>query len=330
MSSSKTTSSKKDDRGKGKEEADGYDTDYGDEESPSSTPRPLREPSKLGMKRRTGVSAEVLGVHDIKELKVIPKTKDAKMRISQALKKNYLFKSLDPEQEQKVVDAVFEKKFQAGQNIINYGEGGDNFYLLEDGNCEVYVPVNGQPTLVTKYGPGDAFGELALLYNAPRAATVKAVTDVLTWAMDRNTFKVILMQTTRAKRDMYEKFLEDVPLLKSLDKYERSAIADVLEAEYFDPGKVIIREGEVGNKMYFLEEGEAEARTGGTFSVKYKRGDYFGELALLNDAPRKATVTALTKVKVVSIDRKSFKRLFGKLEDIMKRKKDDYRRRSNR
>ena len=68
---------------------------------------------------------------------------------------------------------------------------------------------------------GDSFGELALMYDAPRAATVIGKTDMKLWAMDRLTYKHILMDTTLKKRNMYKEFLEHVPLLRSLDPYER-------------------------------------------------------------------------------------------------------------
>jgi cAMP-dependent protein kinase regulator len=70
------------------------------------------------------------------------------------------------------------------------------------------------PQMVKTYGPGDSFGELALLYDAPRAATIKASTDCILWTMDRSTFRTILMASTRKKRNLYEDYLQNVPLLK--------------------------------------------------------------------------------------------------------------------
>lgn len=156
----------------------------------------------------------------------------------------------------KVIDAVEEVKYNAGDIIIKQGDPGDQFYLLEEGTCEVWLPQpdNPEPQMVKEYSAGDSFGELALLYNAPRAATVKASTNCVLWAMDRMTFRTILLHTTSNKRKLYEKFLEDVPLLKTLDKYERSAIADVLETEYFEEGQEILVEGQPGDKFYILEE----------------------------------------------------------------------------
>lgn len=210
------------------------------------------------LRRRSAVSAEVTSLQEVDAFKpkVVPKNDDAKERIQQALKNNYVFKFLDKEQEKTVIDAVEEVKYNAGDIIIKQGDPGDQFYLLEEGTCEVWLPQpdNPEPQMVKEYSAGDSFGELALLYNAPRAATVKASTNCVLWAMDRMTFRTILLHTTSNKRKLYEKFLEDVPLLKTLDKYERSAIADVLETEYFEEGQEILVEGQPGDKFYILEE----------------------------------------------------------------------------
>ncbi|KAL2643893.1 hypothetical protein R1flu_011480 [Riccia fluitans] len=285
-----------------------------------------RDRSKSLAFRRTGVSAEVLTGNEKFEAKVVEKSEVARKRIRACFSKSYLLQHLDQEQSETIVDAVEEVRFKENDIVIQQGEPGEYFYLLEQGSAEVWITKTGEnkPIMVKQYVAGDSFGELALLYNAPRAATVKATTDCVLWAVDRSTFRAILMSSTQEKRNLYEEFLKEVPLLKTLDKYERSAIADVLEPEYFNPQQVIIVEGAKGDKFFMLEEGEAEARSQGQVVMRYKRGDYFGELALLNDAPRAATVTAITKCKTVSIEREQFKRLLGKLEDLLHRKKEDY------
>lgn len=98
------------------------------------------------------------------------------------------------------------------------GDPGEEFYVVDSGVPEVYVKKDGAEVKVLTYGEGDAFGELALMYNAPRAATVKANGAVKVWALDRLTFKVILMDTTMKKRNVYKGFLEQVDLLKSLSE----------------------------------------------------------------------------------------------------------------
>lgn len=176
-------------------------------------------------------------------------------------------------------------------------------------------------TKVNTIGPGGSFGELALMYNAPRAATVVSTEPSTLWALDRVTFRRILMDSAFQRRRMYEAFLEEVPLLSSLKPYERAKIADALDTIKHPPGETIIKEGDPGESFYLLESGEAEAYKQGVDHPvkKYKRGDYFGELALLDDKPRAATVVSKTAVKVAQLGRDGFKRLLGPVQDIMRR-----------
>lgn len=169
---------------------------------------------------------------------------------------------------------------------------------------------------------GGSFGELALMYNHPRAATVVSAEPGCTlWALDRNTFRRILMESTFARRRMYESFLEEVPILQSLTPYERSKIADALETRKYAAGDVIIKEGDPGDAFFLLVSGEADAyKSGIEGSAKhYSKGDFFGELALLNDAPRAASVVAATEVKVASLGKKAFQRLLGPVEGLLRR-----------
>ena len=120
---------------------------------------------------------------------------------------------------------------------------------------------------------------------------------------------------------MYESFLEEVPILASLTPYERSKIADALETQKFTPGETIIKEGDPGHSFYLLESGEADAYKGDSSSTvrHYNKGDFFGELALLNDAPRAASVIASTDVKVATLGKNAFQRLLGPVEGLLRR-----------
>lgn len=118
---------------------------------------------------------------------------------------------------------------------------------------------------------------------------------------------------------MYEAFLEEVPLLSSLKSYERSKIADALDTIKYPADSTIINEGDPGDAFYLLESGEAEAFKNGVSVKSYHRGDYFGELALLDDKPRAASIVTKTDVKVARLGRDGFKRLLGPVENIMRR-----------
>ena len=226
-----------------------------------------------------------------------------------------------------IVDACEEKKFKRNEYIIKQGDNGDNLYIIESGEliCEKVFNKGESPTYLKTYKEGELFGELALLYNAPRAATIYAKTDCVLWAIDRLTFNTIIKESAINKREKYKKFLETIPLLSTVKSYEIYSICDAIKMEKFQKNQYIIKEGEEGDKFYILDEGEAVAtKKKMNFKKKYSKGDYFGELALLRNAPRAASVMAVTDCKVLSLDRLAFKRLLGPLEDILKRNSEAY------
>jgi len=93
---------------------------------------------------------------------------------------NFLFASLNPKDKNAILDAIVEVNKSAGDTIIKQGDDGDNFYLVEAGEltCTKLInPEDKEETFLKTYVPGESFGELALLYNAPRAATIVAKTD---------------------------------------------------------------------------------------------------------------------------------------------------------
>ncbi|KAG2219809.1 hypothetical protein INT45_001141 [Circinella minor] len=321
------------------EEIEDYDDDdFDDEVRDKFTTAPLSSlpPPSYNRDRRTSVSAESMAPthgHDFVK-QVIPKTEDQCQRIRTSVGNNFLFKNLDEEQYQDVVNAMAEKHVSVGQTIIEQGGVGDFFYVVESGTFDCYISKSNDnglpPTKVTSYEAGGSFGELALMYNAPRAATILATSDAVLWALDRVTFRTILMENTSRKRRMYEAFLEEVPLLKSLEPYERHKIADALDTVYFDQGEKVMTEGDVGDRFYIIESGDAGFYKLGTDGITQQevnilgRGSYFGELALLNDTPRAATVVAQSRLKCATLGKKAFTRLLGPVLEILKRNSENY------
>jgi len=101
---------------------------------------------------------------------------------------------------------------------------------------------------------------LALLYNAPRAATIIAKTDVTLWSLDRNTFNNIIKSAVQKKRDKYDTFLDKVEILKCMEKQERSKLADASKEEWFEEGDYIIKEGDKnGDQFFMIIEGQCVA-----------------------------------------------------------------------
>lgn len=155
----------------------------------------------------------------------------------------FMFKALGEEELNIVIDAMEEKKFPQGATVISEGEAGSVLFVVEEGqlDCSKRMdPNSAEATYLKTYQPGEAFGELALLYNAPRAATIVAKTNVSLWQLDRNTFNHIVKDAAQNKRDRYEDFLSSVPILQSIDHYERSKIADAIKEQTFAAGAQII------------------------------------------------------------------------------------------
>lgn len=273
--------------------------------------------------RRGAVSAEVYTEEDAASYvkKVVPKDYKTMAALSKAIAKNVLFLHLDDNERSDIFDAMFAMHRHAGEVIILQGDEGDNFYVIDRGEVDIYV--NGE--YVSTIGEGGSFGELALIYGTPRAATVKAKTDVKLWGIDRDSYRRILMGSTIRKRKMYEEFLSKVSILESLDKWERLTVADALEPVQFDDGQEIVRQGDPGEDFFIITEGTAcvlQRRSENEDPVEVGRlgpSDYFGEIALLLDRPRAATVVARGLLKCVKMDRTRFERVLGPCSDILKR-----------
>lgn len=271
---------------------------------------------------RQSVSAEAYGEWNAKKAfvpPVIAKSDDQKERLKSCLTKGFLFSSLEDNDLSIVIGAMKEVSMAPGQRAINQGDQGDFLFVIESGvfDCLIKKP-DGSEQCVKTCGSGDVFGELALLYNCPRAASVVAKENGVLWQLDRDTFNHIVKEAAQKKRARYDAFLAKVPLLASMDAYERSQLADALKVQPFADGATVVSQGEAGHTFYIIEEGDAVATKNGVEVMKYSSGDYFGELALINNKPRAATVTAKGNCRMLSIHATAFKRLIN-VQELMEK-----------
>jgi cAMP-dependent protein kinase regulator len=275
----------------------------------------LHPPSAMILARRTSVSAETIAVDQgPDELPpVFAKTEAQLARIKASISNNFIFRDLDEEQERGVLDAMKETRVGADEIVIRQGEQGEDFYVVEDGLLHCYIrpeplppswqsedasrikrdaapgekflqpgyhPVFGKK--VAECRPGNSFGELALMYGHPRAATVLSIEPCTLWSLDRITFRTIILKAAHRRRTMYEQFLASVPLLTGLEADERSKIADALVSRAYEDGEAVVQQGEMGDTFFFVEEGEAAVTKlhngdDGELEVGIlRKGDYFG------------------------------------------------------
>ncbi|XP_077194278.1 cAMP-dependent protein kinase type II-beta regulatory subunit isoform X2 [Paroedura picta] len=203
--------------------------------------------------RRASVCAEAYNPdeeEDDTEIRIIhPKTDDQRNRLQEACKDILLFKNLDPEQMSQVLDAMFEKLVEGGEHVIDQGDDGDNFYVIDRGTYDIYVKCDGVGRCVGTYDNRGSFGELALMYNTSRAATIIATSSGAVWGLDRATFRRIIVKNNAKKRKMYENFIESLPFLKSLELSERLKVVDVIDTKVYKDGDQIIAQEETFYKQ---------------------------------------------------------------------------------
>lgn len=284
-------------------------------------------------KQRAAISATVNKLADDFTPQTVDKSDEARERILAILTTNKFFSKLDSEQREMMANAMGPVEKADGETIIQQGDAGDNFYILDEGVADVWVAKNGgEPEKVFTYeeGSGAAFGELALLYNAPRAATVKANGAVKLWALDQDTFRYSMQAATTAFREQNAKWISNIPLLSELTERERLTIADSMQAVNFVAGEKVISQGEKGDNFYIVRSGQCKCTVNsGNEEIEVllvDEGGYFGEIALLTDQPRKANVYAVSDVKLLSTDRATFKRVMGPLNDILSRNMEQYKK----
>ncbi|KAL2304825.1 hypothetical protein Nmel_006780 [Mimus melanotis] len=253
------------------------------------------------------------------EKATVRKDSSEKKLITDALNKNQFLKRLEPHQTRDMVECMYERTFQQGSYVIRQGEPGNHIFVLKEGSLEVFQ----QNKLLSSIPVWTAFGELAILYNCTRTASVKAITNVKTWALDREVFQNIMRVTAQTRQEQYRNFLRSVSLLKNLPEDKLTKIMDCLEVEYYDKGDYVIREGEEGNTFFIIAKGKVIVTQSTTDHSQPQviknlhKGDYFGEKALISDDVRSANVIADEyNVECLVIDRETFNQTVGTYEEL--------------
>jgi len=209
-----------------------------------------------------------------------------------------------------------------GQVIIRQGERGDRFYVIKRGHVEVTQrDERGVSEVVNQLDRGHYFGELALLRDVPRNATCRATLPTEVLSLSRQDFDR-LVKARFALREKVDRsigradLLRRMPLFAELDALQIQLIAAQLREETYEPGAVIIRQGEIGETFYVIESGRVQVSVAqdGEERVIAERGpgEYVGEIALLLKVPRTATVRTLTPTRMLALHKDDFDQLVVK------------------
>ena len=227
-----------------------------------------------------------------------------------------LFSSMSEEEISLLRARLRPERFAAGETIIRQDEPGDRFFIIKNGQIEISIRNDaGFSQVVNQLERGDYFGELALLNDSPRTATCRATIPTDCLSLSRRDFN----QMVKAQFSLHEKvdshlarldLLRSIPLFAELDNRQMQQVATLFSEEHCPEGDTIIREGEIGDAFYIIENGRAQIYVSQNGHQQMLRqsgpGEYFGEIALLLDTPRTASVEALSPVDLLTMHKVDF------------------------
>lgn len=147
--------------------------------------------------KRKSVSAEVYGMYNPKgnfEPQVIPKKETEKEKIRNLLLNIFMFKHLEEKDMNIIIDAMGSKKYSPGESVIKEGDDGNELFIVSSGHLKCTKVIDGEEKYLRDYQEGEVFGELALMYNAPRAASIVSLDDSLLYYLDRECFNHIVKE----------------------------------------------------------------------------------------------------------------------------------------
>jgi CRP-like cAMP-binding protein len=224
------------------------------------------------------------------------------------------------------------RHFNAGDEIVRAGDVGDSFYIVRAGRLEVvgtvdfaspqYKKMEGDQAMIfstkmrriTQLTRGDYFGEFALIEGKPRAATVKAVTPAEVLRLSKSDFDRLIRSSINFDDHAREEIrrlgmLRQIPLFEGFDGAELKAIVQKLESVKIKPGDSVFEQGDPADRFFIIELGKVSVKIDGQERAVLGTGEYFGEIALLMNTPRTATVTALQPLTLLQLRAADFNQL---------------------
>ena len=237
------------------------------------------------------------------------KQSDDKDLIEQCLLQNFFMKALDPQARMEIIKKMSLAYVAKDTVIFKQGNSGSYYYIIKEG--KVNLEINGKQIKTMSIGEG--FGELALLHGAPRSGTVTAVEECYLWVLERKNFRKIVDYITKINFEENKAFIQSIPILANIDHYLQAILCVSLIKQIFEPGKMIVKEGEMANCIYIIKEGEVECKSNSQVVRTLKKGDNFGERSILVDSTRTMDVVAKTNCTCFSISIGTLKNMLGEM-----------------
>jgi len=247
------------------------------------------------------------------------------IRFPEALHPIPLLSSLPPDGFTRAAREARLLRLTDGKTVFREGDSGQSVFMVADGQVRV---IRGKDRELARLGEGGVFGEMALLSEAPRSATVEVVDEADLFELGRDVLEVIGEQVPGVhealSRFVRDRLLGNVmltsPLFEPFSPVQRHELLARFAGLEVEPGTTVIRQGEKGRGLYVVASGEVEVlREQQGLDVSLARvgaGGIIGEIALLRDRPATATVTATQKSTLLFLEGELFRRLVAAVEEI--------------
>jgi cAMP-dependent protein kinase regulator len=222
------------------------------------------------------------------------------------------FDDLNEEVLSDLAGRVILRIVRPGEPVFRQGDRPDAFYVVRNGTVAIEDEdaETGDVRVLRTMARGESFGEMGLLGALRRQATVRATDEVELFEIDKGTFDRLLAEDMRAPdfghtmQSLLE--LRELPVFHGLDSARLTELLGHGVWVTASPGDALITEGEPGDRFYVVAAGRARVVQGGTEVASVSKGMYFGEIALLRDVPRTASVIAETPMRLFAIEREGF------------------------
>ena len=234
--------------------------------------------------------------------------------IKTSLSRHFIFSSLSEKQREMIIDEMKLFAIDSNEIIFLQNSKGNAYYIVASGRLEVIV----NEKRVNIMREGDSFGELALLHDTPRSATVRTVMNTALWVLDRNTFRNILQELNVQNYKENRSFIDSVPIFQILSEGQKELLVNCFTMLKYSAGQKIVSEGDPGDLFYVIKEGNVVCTQKGKEIRRMGKGEYFGDQALLYNSPRTATIVTVDEVSCLALSRDDLKNSLGaSLEHII-------------
>lgn len=273
-------------------------------------------------KRRNAICSEVVNFATSSlniPITVTHKSDYEKIFLKYLLLSSIVFQHISLDYLDLLIDSAKIIVVDENEMIILENEVSYNLYIVYSGELEAFK--RGQ--LVNVYSPGSILLEEAVLYSCISKYSIIAKRQSKLFMLECSIYSRVVMTSNIKRQNYYQSLLANVELFRNLSQNEISDLIDNISGARYKAGDIVFKEGDFGELLYIIEEGQAVAsrkiKDEDVIVEYYGKNDYFGELSLVTSAPRLCSIIAKSDIKVATLNRTAFKNVVGSLsKELMK------------